>query len=117
MLLRLVSPRRNRSDQPPDQFAAAFTGWIRCCRRLVRKELQSLSTDDNIELLSLAERQAAGVAFAPVDARRYRTRNGEHFRTEIDADEVSGTAKPLFGDARYYSCSASDIEHAIASSA
>jgi hypothetical protein len=57
-----------------------------CCRRgLVRKALQPLLADDNVELFSVPQRQGTGIAFPPVDLRGGITRNGEHLRTDVDA--------------------------------
>jgi hypothetical protein len=60
-------------------------GW------LIRKELESLLADNNVEPLTVSERQSAGVAFSPIDTRGHGARNSQHRRTNVDADDVSGT--------------------------
>lgn len=76
--------------------------------------MQSLLTGDDVELFSVVERQGAGIAFPPVDARRRIVCDGKHVRTDIDADDVSGVAEPFTCNACQYSCSASDVEDPLA---
>jgi hypothetical protein len=61
--------------------------------------LKSLLANDNVKLLSVIEWQCCRVAFTPIDVRRHRPRNGKHIGADIDADDVSGVAEPLFWNA------------------
>nr|WP_018236746.1 hypothetical protein [Ensifer sp. BR816] len=70
--------------------------------------------NDNIEMLSLAERQGARVAFTPVDVRSNSVRHSEHVGTDVDADDTSAVAKPFLCYARNDPGSASNVEDAVA---
>src|SRR5690606_23984823 len=86
---------------------------LRGCRRLVGKELQSLLTGDDVELLFLAKRQGGGGSFTPIDARLDGACHGEHIRTYVDADDISLPAEPLPSHTGQYSGSASDVEEPL----
>jgi hypothetical protein len=89
------------------------TAHLARCGRLVRKELQPLLADHDVELLAVEKRQGAGVAFAPIDLRRHPACHGEHGRTEIDAHHLPGARHALPREPGDDAGSAGDIENAV----
>jgi hypothetical protein len=66
-----------------------------CCRcALVRKELQSLLADDNIELLSTLDRQSTRLPSLQ-SMPGASPRATASIRTDVDAEVTSGAAKLL----------------------
>jgi hypothetical protein len=70
--------------------------------------------EDNVEPLPFVQRQPADVSLAPIDPGRYRSRDRQHLRVYIDADDETVLSQAFPCEARHDPGSTGDVKHSIA---
>jgi len=83
------------------------------CDWLVRKELEALLADEDIELLFFVDRKRACAPLAPVNIGSNGSRDCKHLRAEVNSHDPPCTCKPGVRDARDDTSTASNVEKTI----
>jgi hypothetical protein len=79
----------------------------------VRKELQSLLTDDDVKPLVVAKRKGAGIALPPINSWCRPMGDSKHLWTHVNADNGPSLAQAFSRQPGNDAGSASDIEDAV----